>query len=287
MRALLIVLFFISCIAAIGFMFSGNRTRHKWLRKSFYIYGTAFFFTAASLGAMVYREHQLAIRAAFQELFEQKEQMAEAKPVLTSQFTIKDAVKLDAPLIRQLPELPRGCEITSLAMLLGYHGIHIDKMDLAKEVRKNPAKYEEKNGKIYFGNPHNGFVGDMHSFENPGLGVYHEPIAELAAKYAGDRKVRDLTGHDFTHIMKQLNHKRPVWVIINATYKKLPDSEFITWQTEDGPVKVTKREHSVLITGYDEKYVYFNDPLDRTTKAPLGSFKDAWEQMGKQAITIL
>ena len=28
-----------------------------------------------------------------------------------------------------------------------------------------------------------------------------------------------------------------------------------------GPVEITYKLHAVLITGYDEKYVYFNDPF--------------------------
>ena len=69
--------------------------------------------------------------------------------------------------------------MTSLAMLLAHARIKVDKMTLAKEVKKDPTPYEERDGKIYFGNPYDGFVGDMYSFENPGLGVYHGPIREL------------------------------------------------------------------------------------------------------------
>ena len=38
--------------------------------------------------------------------------------------------------IAQNPELPRGCEVTSLAMMLNYNGINVSKMELAKEVKK-------------------------------------------------------------------------------------------------------------------------------------------------------
>jgi len=199
---------------------------------------------------------------------------------------LPDEMQLEAPLIEQLPELPRGCEVTSLAMLLSFHGIDVDKMELAENVKRNPAVFERKNGKTYFGNPHNGFVGDMFSFQTPGLGVYHKPIAKLAEQYAPDKQIYDFTGGDFSEVIDQVGFGRPVWVIINSWYKELPESEFTTWHTEDGPIEITYREHSVLITGYDDEYVYFNDPLNYRDKASIENFEKAWIQMGKQAITI-
>lgn len=199
---------------------------------------------------------------------------------------LPEEIKLDAPLIEQLPELPRGCEVTSLAMLLSFHDIHVDKMELAKNVKHNPATFERKNDKTYFGHPNNGFVGDMYSLTTPGLGVYHRPIAQLAEQYASEKTIYDFTGEDFSEVINQVGIGRPVWVIINSWYQKLPESEFTTWHTEEGPIKITYREHSVLITGYDDKYIYFNDPLKYRDKAPIDNFKEAWEQMGKQAITI-
>ncbi|EIJ78372.1 hypothetical protein PB1_12459 [Bacillus methanolicus PB1] len=45
----------------------------------------------------------------------------------------------------------------------------------------------------------------------------------------------------------------------------------------------------MLITGYDDKYIYFNDPITgvKNKKIPEGDFRDAWTQMGRQAITYL
>ncbi|GGJ68152.1 uncharacterized protein YvpB [Anoxybacillus voinovskiensis] len=199
---------------------------------------------------------------------------------------IKPFVLLDVPLIQQLPELPRGCEVTSLAMLLQDAGVQVDKTTLAKQIKKDPTPFQRRNGKVYFGNPHNGFVGDMYSLTTPGLGVYHEPIEELAKQYLPNRIV-NLTGSDFSELQKYLSQGAPVLVITNSTFRALPESAFREWDTPNGPIKITYYEHSVVITGYDQDYIYFNDPLSdqKNKKAPKDDFLAAWVQMGKQAIT--
>lgn len=204
-----------------------------------------------------------------------------------STIPLKESVLLEAPMIKQMPELPRGCEVTSLAMLLQYAGIPADKMVLAEQIKKDPTPYRKVNGQVYFGHPNNGFVGDMYTFDKPGLGVYHRPIAELAERYLPGR-IHDFTGSDFNKIKKHLSDGRPVWVIINSHYKRLDPSFFQTWQTPSGPIEITYKEHSVLVTGYDADYIYFNDPLTvKNRKAPIKEFKDSWVQMGRQAITYL
>jgi uncharacterized protein YvpB len=206
-----------------------------------------------------------------------------------SSFTheeIKPLVLLDVPIIQQLPELPRGCEVTSLAMLLQDAGVRVDKMTLAKQIKKDPTPFQRRNGKVYFGNPNDGFVGDMYSLTTPGLGVYHKPIKQLADTYLSNQII-DLTGSDFSELQKYLSKGSPIWVITNSTFKKLPASAFREWDTPSGPIQVTYYEHSVVITGYDHDYIYFNDPLsgEKNKKAPKAEFLDAWVQMGRQAIT--
>ncbi|MFT8319796.1 MAG: C39 family peptidase [Bacillus sp. (in: firmicutes)] len=198
----------------------------------------------------------------------------------------KESIQLDAPIISQLPELPRGCEVTSLAMLLQYAGINVDKMTLAEEVIKDTTPYKNKNGKIYYGNPNDGFIGDMYSLKGPGLGVYHKPIAKLAEKYLPNAIV-DLTGSDFEKIKTVLADNRPVWIVTTSTFNKLSDDNFRTWITPSGTIQVTYSEHSVLITGYNDDYVFFNDPLtgEKNKKAPIQQFIEGWVQMGSQAIT--
>jgi uncharacterized protein YvpB len=228
--------------------------------------------------------------AAFEESkmkksWEDYETHAEDSLVFEETSLKKTVSPIEVPLISQLPELVRGCEVTSLAMLLQHAGVDVGKMELAKNVKKDPTPYQLTKGAVSFGNPNDGFVGDMYSFNNMGYGVYHGPIAELAEKYLPGQ-ILDLSGEPFEDaVLAPLSNERPVWVIINTKYQKLADSEFRTWNTPTGKVKITWNEHAVVVTGFDEHFVYFNDPLSKATKADRASFEAAWLQMGSQAIT--
>ena len=187
------------------------------------------------------------------------------------------------PLVLQYPELPRGCEITSLAMILQYRGYDIDKMELADEI-----VYEPFESKGFKGNMHDGFVGAMDTLDEDGLGVYVEPIIKLAKKYASFWKVKNLTGEKPEALYAALEGGNPVWVLTNARFQQLPDEQFLTWETEEGSMQVTYRQHSVVMTGYDDNYVYVNDPMKSETNIALdrAKFEEAWVQMGSQAMYI-
>ncbi|TCZ80054.1 peptidase C39 family protein [Paenibacillus albiflavus] len=186
----------------------------------------------------------------------------------------------DVPLIKQKPELPRGCEVTSLTMLLQYAGVQVDKMELANNIHKVPFERHGLRGDL-----NEGFVGDMYSFSNPGLGVYIPPLMDLGNQYLPDQMI-NLTGSPMEELYHQIDQGRPVLIIINALFRPLDEDQFQYWDTENGQIRVTYQEHSVLIVGYDDNYVYINDPLVRYTKLDRYNFEQAWKQMGSQALTI-
>jgi uncharacterized protein YvpB len=180
-----------------------------------------------------------------------------------------------APLIYQMPELPRGCEVTSLAMLMNAHGIGATKMGLADEIAK-----------VGFpGDPNLGFVGNMYNYSRSGYGVYHGPIYDLLSNYADF--ALDMTGCEFDDLLYFLGNGMPVWVVTNSTFRELPSSEFSYWNLESGRIKITYRDHSVLAVGYDQSYIYINDPLGNATRVTRDNFRRAWVQMGSQAVTIV
>jgi uncharacterized protein YvpB len=187
---------------------------------------------------------------------------------------------LDVPLLNQMdsPRLYNGCEVTSLAMILNFWGIGVTKNELANEINRVPLQYNDGTN----GNPNSGFVGNME--DGPGLGVYHDPIFELAKTYVGDRAT-DLTNQAFDSLLENIAKGSPVWVITTTTFS--PVSAFETWTTPQGFVDITFKMHSVVITGYDHEYIYINDPYGTKNKqVDRENFTKAWEQMGSQALVI-
>lgn len=161
------------------------------------------------------------------------------------------SVKLDVPLILQYPELPTGCEITSITQILQYTGAKVDKIALANEMPKH------KN------DPHKGFVGSP--FKNSGWTVYPKALEKLVKKYAGSSKI--MTKSSIKDLKNQLSKGKPI-----AVWVAKWDQWFL---------------HCVVLTGYDNKYFYYNDCSSnkKNAKITIDSFYKKWERWGYQAIS--
>jgi uncharacterized protein YvpB len=203
------------------------------------------------------------------------EDLTESKPII-----LPNEIILDVPLLNQMdaPRLYNGCEVTSLAMVLNFNGMKVTKNQLATKITRVPLEYQDGTN----GNPNVGFVGNME--DGPGLGVYHEPIYSLAKSYMGSR-VQDLTKQPFSAVIEKVGQGLPVWVITTTSFA--PTSEINTWSTRQGPVDITYKMHSVVITGYDAESIYINDPYGtKNKKVNRENFMKAWEQMGSQAVVV-
>ena len=64
-------------------------------------------------------------------------------------------ILLPVPQVLQNPELPNGCEITSLCEVLRYWGFAADKCDLADHYLPRSARwYGADPDRVYMGDPH-------------------------------------------------------------------------------------------------------------------------------------
>jgi len=191
---------------------------------------------------------------------------------------------LNAPAISQYPELPSGCEITTLTMLLQFYGIKKNKMELLPEMKYDTTPVQLDNNKkiVYWGNPNVGFVGDIKGYSK-GFGIYHTALIKLLKKYVPTAV--DLTGKPFEVLEDKVAEGIPVEVWTTIKYQE--SVEWIEWDTSIGPIRTTFFEHAVLLVGYDKDNVYVNDPLTGLSHVKINKalFIRTWELMEKQAIS--
>lgn len=191
---------------------------------------------------------------------------------------------LNVPIISQNPELKFGCEVTSLAMLLRYVGHDVDKLTLARQVKKDAEPLVQKNGDIRaWGDPNKGFVGDM-TGKRKGFAVYNKPVEELLRRYVGERAV-NLTGKSYEAMLDSVAAGRPV--VVWATGDFAMPTEWESWIKDGKKIVAPFDEHVVLLVGYDERHAYVNNPLTgvKQQRVKHGALRKSWEALGRQAIT--
>lgn len=196
-------------------------------------------------------------------------------------MTMKQEQKLNVPLENQMPDLPNGCEVTSLSMLMNYYGIKVSKNELAETIQHVDSFTD---GGKYRGNPHQGFVGHM-TIANAGWCVYNEPLYNVARKYTSH--IENITGSDFLSLLKLVSNGHPVMIITTTTFNKVNNVQ--TWDTNTGKVNVTPSSHACVITGYSKpkKVVYVNNPYGyKNQPVNWKNLQASYNQQGRQALYI-
>lgn len=201
-------------------------------------------------------------------------------------------VLLQVPPQSQLPELPNGCEVTSLAMLLSAVGHPVDKTQLAQRQPVDPTPVSYASGSddppdfdavIRWGNPNLGMVGN--TYGTPGYGIYHGPLGRLLDEELPGQAL-DLTGYPFASALLQLDKGVPVLLWATTTYA--PTDDWVTWQSPTGTVRATRYEHAVLLVGRRRDSLLINDPLSGQAAVAVDAdlLQAAWQQLGGQALTV-
>lgn len=159
------------------------------------------------------------------------------------------AVKIDVPVISQMPELPTGCEMTTVAMLLQYKGIKISKFQVADQTPRSM-------------NANAGFIGDPYS--PTGGWVFPQGIAPVVNKYLG--KSVDLTGASTSTIYKKLIQGHPV----------------VVWMANFN----TFSNHAIILTGYNKKSIFYNNPwTGKKEKISKSEFMIHWNDNERRALS--
>ncbi len=197
----------------------------------------------------------------------------------------KESAMLNVVLIRQNPELKYGCEVTSLAMMLQYAGVKTNKMELYRSIKKDPDPLikSEKGDILRWGNPSEGFVGDM-TGRRAGYAVFDEPMIALINQKLPGRAV-NLTNQPFERVLEHVSAGFPVVVWTTGDYR-LPD-RWEGWYHGKQYIKTPLDLHAVVLVGYDANHVYLNDPLAGKKQVKVGKeqFISSWKALNCRAVS--
>lgn len=197
-------------------------------------------------------------------------------------YTIPDSFILEGfNTVLQEPELPTGCEITTLAEVLNYHGFNIDKEELCDNFM--PVDYV---GSVTMTQA---YLGDPRS--NNGFGCYSPVIVKSAYEYFESIDspcyAVDLSGTDFRDLFYQICQGRPVivWATMYLT-ESYPNYKWTAGNGED--MIFNDYQHCMAIYGYDlnEGIIYAGDPLVGNTTYSIDRFEMIYDIMYKQAVVI-
>lgn len=188
-------------------------------------------------------------------------------------------------MVLQKPELPTGCEITSLTMLLNYIGYDVDKVDMSDNYlpkgEYRAADYRE----VFVGNPRSIFA----------YGCFSKAIVKAAENYLDEFdeedkwEVRNITGCSPNSLYAAVDNGYPVVVWASVDLKGIKAGK--SWAVRETGENVTwvSGEHCLLLTGYDKdkKVVYTNDPLKGIVAYDMKLFEARFDQLGQEAVIIV
>ena len=250
-----------------------------WARKSFAYIACAClaFLCAAVLCSCVQAENessvssQPVVTASYDDRFNDlivdgKKVRDETKRAL-SNLHVPYASKVQPEY--QLPELPSGCEVVSLTMVLRASGFKLDKTEIADT-------YLVVDGNEW------GFLASP--YEENG-GGFPPGIVSAANSYLTEQdtllKAHDITGSSFDALCALVETGIPVCVWTTLYFDE-PNYDYELGATESWFVN----EHCVVLYGLQGNKVLIANPLEGLQTVDSTQFARAYEQCGNMALAV-
>lgn len=192
--------------------------------------------------------------------------------------TIENYYKMeDFEWLSQNPELPTGCEITSLTSVLNYYGINVKKETMADDyLKKGDGSYY----KMFLGNPR-----DAGSF-----GCMAQPIVDAANLYFKKNnvsmKASNVSGVIFDKILEYVSQGVPMIVWNTMGMATAYESQTLTLDGRE--YTWIAPEHCVVVVGYDldNNEVYVADPMAGMVTRNLKTFEERYDSLKRQAVYV-
>lgn len=206
----------------------------------------------------------------------------------------------DVPFFTQNDSYPSGCESLSATMLLNYYKYDITpNVFIDSYLPKDYLRASDDGTMVVGPDPYTAFIGTP--YDENSLGCYPPVIVEAFSRVfketGTDNKAVDTTGKSLEELIDTyIVQDEPV--LVWSTMYLWDAFETETWAVDgasdkspynDGDVySWIANEHCLVLTGYDEYYYYFNDPLyyEGGTRYEKEAFNLRFEQVGKCSVAI-
>ena len=195
---------------------------------------------------------------------------------IRNNISSKTEVSLPVNIIYQYPDMPSGCEITSLTMTLNYIGINVSNKYLADNYL-DTTEYDMFKSFV-------GSVYDDHSF-----GCFAPVIVKAANSFFMDNNINaeavDISGSTREEIYDYIEDGDPV--IIWNTEDMLPTKNEV-YYIDGNEFIWYDNEHCVVICGYDKNNnnVEIADSIAGKVTRDADTFFQRYEDMLSQAVYI-
>lgn len=151
----------------------------------------------------------------------------------------------------QRPEMPTGCEITAVTMMINFAGKKVSKFQAAKIMHRS-------------GNPEKGFIGSPYKKYPWGYWVAPRGIQSVVKHYLGKSQI--MTGAKMSNIKNKLLHSHLVVMWVGKV---------------DG-----FSNHALALTGYHSNWLYYNDPwTGHKNRMTQTKFMYHWRLDAKRALS--
>ena len=193
-------------------------------------------------------------------------------------------------LIYQNPELPNGCEITSLAILLNWAGYPIDKVELSDNYLPKQGFYRS-DGVLHGADPNQAYAGDPSS-SSSGWYCFEGPILEAANAYLSDRnttqRAAPLSGTTREELENYMNAGIPLAVWVTLDYSAPRTRTSSSWLLPDGTNYVPYTNlHCVVLAGWDGDSYLIANPIEGWQTISPDAFWSCFDAMGRRAVAVL
>lgn len=195
------------------------------------------------------------------------------------------------PIVYQMPELPTGCEITAITMVLNYYGLPADKVEMVTvylPMLDSTGTYYGDDGLMYGNDLGSYFIGDP--TQDSGIACGAEAITVAANSYLSDcgstLEALNCTGTTACELYEMVSKGIPVvvWCTIGMYDRVVEEG----WYTENGDyVDWGIYDHGAVLIGFDDDTVTIADPLAGEVEYSREQFEWVYEERGSQSVILV